>query len=202
MFYWPHCELTDFEKKYVGLYANGEKPGVLRRTYRAILNAETDPEVEGFDSPHTAARFQISRRSRVFALSFAGDTAAWRLNISNASGTQYTPVNVGAPQVPSVFTDVSGSKAPIVASMCPGAVYSLLSSLQPPPPSIQFGEGELPMLSQFQLPLIIEPNWQLVPNETLIMEGYPIREGQAVLEIAFHAGKFPDMADCSNEGGR
>lgn len=203
MFYWPHCELTDFEKKFVSLYKEDGKPGVLRRTYRVILNALADSSVIGFDVPRTEQVLQISRRSRVFGLSFAGDTAAWRLRISNAAGTDYTPINVGAPQVPSAFPDISGVQYPIVASMCPGSIYSLLSSMTPPPPSVVIAdEQELGLGSEFQLPLILDPNWQLVPNESLVFQGFPIREGQAVLEIAVHVWEFPGMENCEDKGER
>ena len=199
MFYWPSCELTDYEKRFVRLYKTDKYPGVLRRTYRVILNSIANINIPELETPHTSGRVQISRRSRVFGLSFAGDTTAWRLSLETASGERFTGINPGAPQTPSTFPNASTSQAPIVAAMCPGSFYSYLSSLGGPPNSFTAQEtgGEAPvditlaLVNEFRLPVMVEPNWELVPNETLIFNGTPIIDQQAILEIAVHVWEFP-----------
>lgn len=197
MFYWPHCELTEYEKKFVSLYKTDKKPGVLRRAYRVILNSIAVENVPLLEVSRLSGRVQISRRSRVFALSFAGDTANWRLTIQTASGERFTGVNPGAPQNTSAFPGADESDSPIVASMCPGSFFSPVSSLGIPPVAFSADDGEedatLGLVNQFQLPLDIEPNWELVPNEVLIFDGVPIN-GQTlkVLEIMVHVWEFED----------
>jgi hypothetical protein len=198
VFYWPNLELTEYEKQFARLYKTPSGiPGVLRRAYRVILNSLPDANIPGLEAAHTSGRVQISRRSRVFALSFAGDTSLWRLSIETASGERYTGVNPGAPQTPSTFPNANTSKAPIVAAMCAGSFYSPLSAMGAPPSEI--GEPDVssfPVVTEFRLPLIIEPNWELVPNETLIFDGVPIVDTQAVLEIAVHVWEFPKWEEC------
>lgn len=196
MFYWPHCELTEYEKRFVRLYKTAQYPGVLRRAYRSILNSHADPNVPDLERPRTSGRVQISRRSRVFALSFAGDCSCWRLSIETASGERFTGVNPGAPQTPSAFPNASTSQAPIVAAMCPGSFYSPLSALGPPPSVLDYGIPDVldrlsGIASEVRYPLLIEPNWELTPNESLIFSGTPIVTTPIVLEIAVHVWEFP-----------
>jgi hypothetical protein len=204
VFYWPHCELTEYELQFVALYKEekkGGKPGVLRRAYRGLLNTLADPNVPELEVPHTTANIQISRRSRVFALSFAGDTSCWRLNIESASGERFTPVNPGAPQTPSTYDGADPSQAPIVASMCPGSFYSPASFIGRPGMGVPATEvGAFVTNNEFRLPLIVEPNWELVSNETLIFTGTPMQSplvtGQLVLEIMVHVWEFPEWQGC------
>lgn len=198
MFYWPHCELTPYELQWVRLYKTGKFPGVLRRIYQVLLNSTANPNVPGLEVPHTSGQVQISRRSRVFGLSFAGDTSQWRVSIESASGERYTPVNPGAPQTPSAFSGVDPSQAPIVASMCPGSFFSPASSLGAPTLGVSGEEGEFDgfaTFNEFRLPLLIEPNWELVPNETLIFTGTALADN-VTLEVACHVWEFPKWEGC------
>ncbi len=144
MYYWPHLELSEYEKRFVAAYQTKDKPGVLRRTYNVPLNNTAQPTIPGLQNISLQGQVQISRASRVFALTFTGDINAWRLKISTASGTEFTP---------------------------------------------RFPNGVYPM----QLPMIIEPSWELDPNESLIFEGQPIVETALILEISVHVWEFPGM---------
>jgi hypothetical protein len=63
-----------------------------------------------------------------------------------------------------------------------------------PPSFVTYQNGEateqIPVVTEFRLPLIIEPNWELVPNEVLIFTGIPIVDGQIILEIGVHVWEF------------
>jgi hypothetical protein len=161
MFFWPHLELTEYEKNFVGIYktdpsADGKtpgKPGVLRRTYKVLLNNVANPAISGQESVHNSGVVQIARRARIFGLTFATDVTQWRLNIMTASGESFTPT-------------LPGQARPLVSTLAPG-----------------FGT----------LPLIIEPNWELLPNQQLIFEGVCIVETAKILDIAVHVWEFPKM---------
>ena len=201
MFAWPTLELTDYERKFVRIYRTKDKPGVLNRRYKLTLNSQAIPD-QNLPQVTLSGNIQIARRSRIYALSFVGNLDRWRLNISNASGTQYTNKSP------------RGQFDPIVSSMVPGMYANALSlgGLVPPlaplalnSPGIGPAMGGLPFLlnGQQPFPLLIEPNWLLSPNETLIFSGTPIDvtfvKGQEtvtpplVLTICAHVWEFPVM---------
>lgn len=153
MFFWPHLELTEYEKNFVGVYKTDTKPGVLRRTYRVLLNNVANPAIPGQEQVHNSGVVQIARRARIFGLTFATDLTQWRLNIMTASGETFTPT-------------LPGQSRPLVSTLAPG-----------------FGT----------LPLIVEPNWELLPNQQLIFEGASITTDAKVLNIAIHVWEFPKM---------
>jgi len=199
MFVWPNLELTEYERKFVRIYKTKDRPGVLRRTYKVVLN---DPAQVNSNLPivQTTGQIQIARRSRVFGMSFSGNTDSWRLNISNASGTLYT-----------VKTPRTGLD-PIVSSMTPGTLNNAaaLGGLAPPLTAAP-SDGIGPNLENSQVltnnkqpcPFIIEPNWLLLPNETLIFNGTPLHVNyrpvsttftpNLVLNIVIHVWEFPVM---------
>ena len=92
--YWPRLQLTDYEKQYVGIYAEpdaragGGKPGVLRRCYRLQLASAAQRD-KNIPAIKTIDQIQISRRARIFAMTFSGNTDAWRLSVRNTNGTLY-----------------------------------------------------------------------------------------------------------------
>ena len=185
MFYWPHLELTEYERRFVRIYKTDKYPGVLRRMYEVTLNTqETDPLNPSPQQPKLQAAVQITRRARVFGLTFSGDLSRWRLDIETASGERFTPK-----------LDQSDG-APIVSSMVPGTVANALAHVGAPPPATDNDTG---MWSQVQTsPLLIEPNWELLPNETLLFRGEPIAAGEQVpndlhLCIGVHVWEFPGM---------
>ncbi len=186
MFLWPELDLTDAERKYVGYYATPEKPGVLRRTYKIVLANRAIP-LAGILQPALIQNLQISRRARVFGLTFAGDVSCWWLEIKTASGEQYTPPNTLAAQL-------GNPPGCLVSSMLPGTPWNV-AAVVGAYPGVGF-EGQ-----QYQAgPLILEPNGVLVPNETLIFSGTPQLPPLAVppvtvaLEIGIHVWEFPNMA--------
>ena len=198
MFYWPHLDLTEYEKQFVAAYKvppteeNPGKPGVMRRTYKCLLNNVINTNVPGFEQVHLVDSVQISRRSRVFALTFSGDVSRWRLNIQNASGEQFTPKAPG----------VSGAVDPRVSAMVPGTswnsgagamilpLYSKLLTTPDDPPVITMTQA-----NGMSLPMLIEPNWQFVPNEALLFTGTALVETAIVLEIGVHVWEFPGMVE-------
>lgn len=211
MWAWPNLELTDNEREYVRIYKskNPDKPGVLRRIYRVILNDPAQP-AKNLPLPKLSGQIQIARRSRVFAINFSGNTDRWRLNISNASGTQYTNKSPRSQQ------------DPVVSSMVPGntqnalALGGLVPPLDPTAIAANLSDGIGPslvtalqitdrfFLNTFQpAPLLIDPNWLLLPNETLIFTGTPIHitlaigkaiiQPNLVLKINVHVWEFPIM---------
>lgn len=203
MFTWPNLELTDYERKFVRIYKTKDKPGVLKRVYKARLNDTADPD-RNLPRIQLSDQIQISRRSRIFGLCFSGDVGSWRLQVTNASGTTYT---VKTPRT---------QQDPVVSSLFPGTNFNALSlgGLVPPitlgtdqSPSIgpnYLGQVNSALLGGLQsFPLIVEPNWVLLPNETLIFNGTPlpveVELGKdqefppLILEIAIHVWEFPGM---------
>jgi hypothetical protein len=205
MWAWPRCVLTDYERKFVRLYKTGKYPGVLKRVYTARLNDTANVD-QNLPTIQLSDQIQIARRSRVFGLTFSGNIDSWRLRITNASGTLYT--------VPSRRTQTD----PLVSSMVPSSISNALSlgGVVPPiTPGVDFspGIGPYPVTSPFALgnaqaaPLLIDPNWLLLPNETLIFNGTPLpvaydinqeQEAQPlVLTIGIHVWEFPVMGNAS-----
>lgn len=188
MFLWPELDLTDSEREFVRYYTDGDKPGVLRRTYRILLANQAIPAA-GILMPRFIDNLQISRRARVFGLTFAGDTSIWWLEIKTASGEQLTPPNPLAAQL--VPPNPSGC---LVSSMTPGTPWNVSAQVSNFPGSAVVG------VDQWQSgPLLLEPNLILVPNETLIFTGTPVLpaahpDAVVALEIGIHVWEFPEMA--------
>jgi len=210
MFPWPSLELTEYERKFVRIYRTKDRPGVLNRRYKITLNSQEDA-TRNLPSVITSGQIQIARRSRVYGLTFSGNLDGWRLNIQNASGTQYTNKSP------------RGQLDPVVSSMVPGMYHNALSlgGLVPPltgaiSPGIgpNFGSvldsGQYNSLAgQQPYPLLIEPNWLLMPNETLIFTGTPIPVSYSIneetynpiltLTICAHVWEFPIMGTAPAE---
>lgn len=227
MWYWPSLTLTDHERKFVSTYKDGKKPGVLRRMYPLQLASQAQPD-QNIPAISTVAKIQIARRSRVFAITFGGNLDSWRLTVKNSNGTVYTN--------PTPRTN----KPPIVSSLIAGNVHSAASQGLDPASAIggvlgvptgsadqneyntksyQSALGPNGVTtSQYAIaqsrqnfPWLIEPNWVLQPNETLIFEGldasptYVYRTGsppsttdvqirlKQILNICFYTWEFPGM---------
>lgn len=205
MFNWPHCELTDYERKYVRLYKEGDYPGVLRRTYEIFMNTVADPLTPGLEDVKLKGTLQISRRSRVFGLGFAGRLGSWRLQIETASGEQMFPKSQ------------QSDGYPVVSSLIAGSSWNALSALGDQPIIAGLETPATNLVSSFwgsetQGPMLIEPNWELAPNESLIFWGTPIDNepttefpmtgtAQKLLAIAVHVWEFPGMDGKPNRGG-
>ena len=199
----PELDLTEYEKTKVSYYATKDKPGVLNRIYKRSLYSQARP-TQNIPTVRTVEQLQISRRSRIYGLTFTGNLDRWRLNLRNASGTAY---NLKTPRT---------NRDPIVASMIGGSSYgsgAALGGLTPPlnfTPPIQSNsigptfnfEGFNYLAKTFQaFPFIVEPNWVLLPNETFIIEGTPIditlTVGQEtitpllILNVCIYVWEFP-----------
>jgi hypothetical protein len=205
MFSWPTPEITEYEKKYVRLYRepmldgsgnqvmqNGEPqfwPGILRRMYKVALNNVAIPDVPPYnDGPHLSATYLATRRTRVFGLSFFGDTPSWYLNIKSLAGETFT-------------------KDPcLVSSMTAGTPQNENAAV-----GNQFfvtNPGQVLRLDA-QYPLMLDPNWILDQNDGLIFEGTVAAGANLgtaefggspyrVLVIGIHVWEFPGMGRASN----
>jgi len=186
MFTWPEVELTDYERKFVRTYKTPKYPGVLKRVYEASLYTAIAQEPL-YTRPRFSEQIQISRRARVFALLFTGDIDAWELEITNASGTLYT------------MRDVINNAPPVVSSMVPGTLYNRRAQIGSPPAA---ANTQLQMVSY---PLLIDPNWVLLPNETLIFNGALTgsaagdTDSTYLLSIGIHVWEFPKMGTADAE---
>lgn len=216
---WPRLQLTDYEKQYVGIYAEpdaragGGKPGVLRRCYPLQL-ANKDQRTKNIPGVKTINQIQISRRARVFAITFSGNTDAWRLSVRNTNGTMYTNPTP------------RGQKFPVVSSLIVGSYYNALAlGGRTPPlrlnnaysvteaigPNVGMEAKDNVLQGMQSMPWIIEPNWICQPNETIIFEGtdvspqYEDPSGQTtipmtgaiyptVLNISLYVWEFPGMS--------
>ena len=202
MFAWPTLELTEYEQKFVRYYkqpkldsqgqvTNESWPGVLKRVYTTNLYNQNIPEIARFNNgPVFENRVLISRRSRVFGFTFTGDVASWYLEIETASGEKYT-------------------NAPcLVSSMQAGSYYNANANIGQPNLIDPFG-GTLTLDAVFagteSFGIMVEPNYQLLPNEALIFRGSlakAITDSEVIpfmqLGIGIHVWEFPGMA---NPGG-
>lgn len=208
MWYWPKLQLTDYEKQHVGIYKTDTKPGVLRRSYQLQLASIAQPD-NNIPTIKTIDKYQIARRSRIFAITFSGNIDMWRLSVSNTNGTQYTNPS----QRSQAF--------PVVSSLIAGSYYNALSvggaglfstpSLQYLGQSDSVGPNQdfsYQFSSKVQMfPWIIEPNWVCQPNETIIFQGVDIAPTwfiagesdeeiklRTVLNITVYSWEFPGMS--------
>lgn len=224
MDFWPKLQLTEYEKKFVDYYAESEarsgntKPGVMRRTYRLQL-ASVANVTRNIPTVKTIDQIQISRRARVFGITFSGNTDAWRLSVRNTNGTLYTNPTPRTQLYPVVSSLIAGSYYNAMAlggkNYTPqlfGNVASQTSAIGPNFAPGNAAGAQIPSLQGTQnLPWLIEPNWVCQPNETLIFQGEDISPSWAtamdavtglatatlrfpqVLNITIFAWEFPGM---------
>lgn len=185
------------------MYKDDKKPGVLRRAYNIQLANQAQPN-ENIPAIKLIDKYQIARRSRIFAITFSGNTDAYRLSVSNTNGTVYTNPAPRSQQFPVVSSIVAGSyynalsTGGMIAPFVPGAYTD---SIGPNPNlSNQF------MSTTQVFPWIIEPNWVCQPNESIIFQGYDICPQYffngdpsltavlpTVLNITIYSWEFPCM---------
>jgi hypothetical protein len=207
MWYWPKLNLTDYEKKFVDLYKTDKKPGVLRRVYNIQLANQAQP-ADNIPAAKLIDKYQIARRSRIFAITFSGNTDQWRLSVTNTNGTVYTNPAPRSQQFPVVTSIIAGSYYNALATggqivadgpYVPGA-YTDSVGINPTL-SNQFMSG----VQNF--PWLIEPNWVCQPNESIIFQGIDIAPSlkflgtpdltitlPTVLNISIYAWEFPCMS--------
>jgi hypothetical protein len=173
---WPELDLTDYERKFVSYYKHYDnktqtmKPGVLKRVYKVVLNDVAVGTSNDFNAVHTIGSVQIARRTRVFGLRFIGDVDSYLVNIRTATGESYT------------------NGPCLVSALCPGTLYNIQANIgTPPTPATQVYHHGMSTL-------IIEPNWELQPNQTLLFEGsLPADVTTKFLKIGIHVWEFPGM---------
>lgn len=212
MFNWPQLDLTDYERQFVRPYKCVENQkvyeGVLPRIYHRRLSSQAVP-TQNIPNISTVAQIQISRRARIFALAFAGNTDRWGINIATSAGTQYTQ------KLP------RSNRDPIVSSIYPGTLQNVFSNNGDSatawprsegtyigPAIFQDSEMLFPLNQPF--PELIEPNWLIQPNETVIFTGTPYEvevsqqaaEGETftppvILHIFVYVWEFPGMTSAA-----
>lgn len=207
MDFWPTLELTDYERKFVRPYKTKDKPGVLNRVYKVTLNDPAQPS-KNLPVVKLSGQIQISRRSRVYALTFGGNIDRWRLEITNASGTLFTLPTPRTQRPPLVSTIISSSA--FNADSQGGLVPPLTLSDFSWGVGANFTSNGFGFINQQPFPLLIDPNWLLSPNETLIFNGEPVSlpvittddppvilTPNLVLTIGVHVWEFPGMGTAS-----
>jgi hypothetical protein len=208
MFNWPQLELTDYERNFVRPYKTVEDgrayEGVLPRIYHRVLTSQALPN-KNLPSIVTSAQIQISRRARIFALAFTGNVDRWGINIATSAGTQYTQ------KLP------RSNRDGIVSAMFPGTLQNVFSNNNDDVTSwprdddgfigpATFGDNEVLFPLSQPFPELIEPNWLIQPNETVIFSGTPYEvpysidgaEGETyltpvILHIYAYVWEFPGM---------
>lgn len=172
---WPRFRLTPDEAKYSSKY---EDPGktttpVIRRMYYGFVNMT--PSIR-----QDQETFQISRRSRLFALTASGDVNMIEIQISDITGEQYTTDFIPlATLLGGTNYDPRGAE-----------IFSLPLAFP----------GLIPFTQQYRAeyfsPLIFEPNICLAPNQTITINARPINPSitsNLHVSLCFHVYEFPGM---------
>lgn len=165
--FWPRCQLTAEESKYVSKYFDpAKRRHVVRRTYNGQLVLNSIQRQPTFP-------FQIARRARVFALTASGDISQFRIQLQDSSGEQYFAEPVAASNVFGGYNQMPGSASyPTFASSKVGMPFTLS-------------------------PFVLEPNIVLKPNQVLNLIGEaqaPYNDVNYRMEVCFHVWEFPGFA--------
>jgi len=176
---WPRFRLTPDEAKYSSKY---EDPGktttpVTRRMYYGFVNMT--PSIR-----QDQETFQISRRSRLFALTASGDINMVEIQISDITGEQYTTDFVPlANLLGGSNYDPRGAE---VFTFPPGTFPGVPTLI---PIGFQFKD-------EYFTPIIFEPNIALAPNQTITVNARPINPAITAdlhVSLCFHVYEFPGM---------
>lgn len=164
--FWPRCQLTADESRYVSKYFDPDKRRhVIRRTYNGFLDLTAVTRQPVFS-------FQIARRCRVFALTASGDMSQFRIQLQDSSGEQYFAEPIAASNVFGGFNQLPGS-----------AIY----------PNFVQVLGFPFTFSPFVLEpnIVLKPNQvlNLIGNEMAPYAGISYR-----MECCFHVYEFPGYA--------
>jgi hypothetical protein len=170
MSYWPRCVLTPWERKFMPKYAepNDNRRGPLRRMYPGVLRLDAEERLP-------VDNLNIARRTRVFALSFAGDIEHFRVRVFDSTGEQYTADTVYVPHL-----------IPGYANSQPGVINGL---------------GPQPVSPGFNDVWVINPNIVLAPNQTLTIAGFETEprgfaqeeQNDYQIDFTWHVWEFPGM---------
>lgn len=169
---WPRLKMTVEEMDFCRKYWDpvNKKPGVLRRIYPGEI--DITPTIR-----QDQETFQISRRTRIMALTAIGDIQQIEIQLSDIAGEQYTPDYV------SINNLILGTIAD------PRALEYFNSGTSQ---EYWFGKMFLFSLS----PLIFEPNIVQKPNQTLTINARPVNPlttDDLHVDICMHVWEFPGM---------
>ena len=161
----PSLRLTPYEAKQISKYGDSKtgKRGVLRRFYQGSLAITPTQRLPTFS-------FNIARRCRVMAITFAGDVSQVQFELIDVTGEKHT----ANPVFPAMLSPMSAIN-----------VYSSVNQ------GLTAGAA--------MYPYVIDPNIVLMSNQTLQARGYaaqPVTTSPPpVLRIDFvlHVWEFPGM---------
>ena len=178
--YWPRLRLTPEESKYSIAYDDPGKTqrSVLRRFYHGQLNFNNVIRQD-------TETLQISRRSRVFALTASGDTNLVEIQILDVTGEQFTTDFIPLAAL------IGGSSLDPSSALIFSPFYDAANLLTP-----GFNTGFVQGHMDTFVPYIFEPNVVLAPNQTLTFNGRPINPNVIQpLHVSFnlHVWEFPGM---------
>lgn len=165
--FWPRCQLSVEESKYVSKYFDPiKRRSVIRRTYTGFLTLDAIQRQPTFS-------FQIARSARVFALTASGDLTQFRIQLQTSSGEQFLAEPIAASNVFGGYNQMPGSAIyPAFAGATAGFPFSLA-------------------------PFVLEPNIVLRPNQVLNLIGFeqaPFAGISYYMEVCFHVWEFPGYA--------
>lgn len=177
---WPELELTADERQWCDYYASADKPGVLRRCQQVTLVFSTFPGEENVQSVKFASS---GRRTRVFALTFSGDTFWWGIRLTADAGETF-------------ITPTSGPGAATFARI------RALQGIAPMSETVGGGESNLDGTvtnQQVAEPLIFDPNIVLEGTQEIRVDGEVFGDplagtesGRTLIHVGFHYWEFPD----------
>jgi hypothetical protein len=175
--YWPRLRLTPEEAKHVGKYTDTrvgkKKPGVMRSMYPGTLIVSPQMRTPIY-------QFAIATRSRVFAITFAGDWNCFQLQISDSAGEvfQMTPLTTAHFGTgPNTLPFGTFGSPPVAGPVFPGYTPA---------------------------PCIFDPNILLLSNQTLSIAGFGTADSSIVpdarLDFTLHVWEFPGMNGSPSTG--
>ena len=177
---WPELELTEEERQWCDYYASDKKPGVLRRTQQVTLVLTTFAGEQNVFSVKFASS---GRRTRVFGLTFSGDTLWWRIRMTADAGETFITPTSGPGAAQFAFVRALQGISPIA-----GSLGGLDSNLDGTVTNQQTAE-----------PLIFDPNILLEGTQEIKVDGDVdpqvlgnVEQGRSLLHVGFHYWEFPD----------
>lgn len=172
---WPRLKMTREELEYCSKYWDpiNKKPNVLRRIYPGELDITSTIRQD-------QETFQISRRTRIMALTAIGDIQQIEIQMTDIAGEQYTPDYI------SINNLILGTVAD------PRSLEYFDPAMSPATNGYWFGKMFLFSLS----PCLFEPNIVQKPNQTLTINARPINPETTDplhVDINLHVWEFPGM---------
>jgi len=166
---WPRFRLTPEEAKTCTKYPDptSHKHAVVRRMYTNELNITNALRSD-------ATQFQISRRSRVFGITAAGDIDQFMIELKNTVGEQFTAGPVHLVNLLTGWAPDPRSEAGLVYT---NGITNVIATVRDDGPFIQ------------------EPNIVLPSNQTLNIYATPANPNDLVtsfrIELTLHVYEFP-----------